>query len=413
MYYLNNRYYSPEWRRFINADSLFIAGDPLTAGNMYAYCNDNPVMYVDSDGTSANSFRYSFIKLINVIAPKKIKDISAKNNKKINIISQEASSGVGNMIGDAMEPASEYGENFASNALPTSNTWEFFADIPQMLDKNQKYRLRNIFPKRAMRLGAGLGAWVLDFHRNWNIFDVNYGNYTTLPGSTQWQSRVGYAWYYDLAFSLGGPTDVRRYEFESNNIYYIVWCWKADYWNLGAGAEIGIYYTKDADKAQKGYYQVGAGNNNSSTGDNMDLQVIVEMDVIYDGTPITENLVQKNWWITSFTPRIQNPDLNKLSVSIKTKFAKTNTCGDLMKDFYIYRTTHEELNNTGLTWAPTPYKNRAINHTNHRCNCVHPVLCTCNYTCCSNPCRYYSDFGDANNREIVGYDNGFEFYINY
>ena len=49
-YFCQTRYYSPEWRRWINADCLFIAGDHLTAANMYAYCDGNPVMYVDPSG---------------------------------------------------------------------------------------------------------------------------------------------------------------------------------------------------------------------------------------------------------------------------------------------------------------------------------------------------------------------------
>jgi len=37
-YFCQTRYYSPEWRRFINADVLFIAGeDVLKGSNMYAY----------------------------------------------------------------------------------------------------------------------------------------------------------------------------------------------------------------------------------------------------------------------------------------------------------------------------------------------------------------------------------------
>jgi RHS repeat-associated protein len=49
-YFLQTRYYSPQWRRFINADCMFIAGDALTGSNMYAYCNNNPVMYCDPSG---------------------------------------------------------------------------------------------------------------------------------------------------------------------------------------------------------------------------------------------------------------------------------------------------------------------------------------------------------------------------
>ena len=51
LYYLNARYYDPETCRFISPDSVDYL-DPETIGgtNLYAYCNNNPVMYVDPDG---------------------------------------------------------------------------------------------------------------------------------------------------------------------------------------------------------------------------------------------------------------------------------------------------------------------------------------------------------------------------
>ena len=36
LYYLQSRYYLPEWRRFLNADSLFVAGDAISGSNMCA-----------------------------------------------------------------------------------------------------------------------------------------------------------------------------------------------------------------------------------------------------------------------------------------------------------------------------------------------------------------------------------------
>ena len=53
LYYLQSRYYDPSVGRFINADSLEYL-DPETAGglNLYAYCNCNPVMHVDPEGTA-------------------------------------------------------------------------------------------------------------------------------------------------------------------------------------------------------------------------------------------------------------------------------------------------------------------------------------------------------------------------
>ena len=53
LYYLQSRYYNPEWCRFINSDELFIAGDSLTGANMFVYCFNNPVMYFDPNGYAA------------------------------------------------------------------------------------------------------------------------------------------------------------------------------------------------------------------------------------------------------------------------------------------------------------------------------------------------------------------------
>ena len=49
-YYLNSRYYDPVMHKFLNADALVSTGQGLLGNNMYAYCNNNPVMYVDPNG---------------------------------------------------------------------------------------------------------------------------------------------------------------------------------------------------------------------------------------------------------------------------------------------------------------------------------------------------------------------------
>ena len=52
LYYLQSRYYNPELGRFINADDvdlLAATGTPLSC-NLFAYCNNNPVMCSDENG---------------------------------------------------------------------------------------------------------------------------------------------------------------------------------------------------------------------------------------------------------------------------------------------------------------------------------------------------------------------------
>ena len=55
-YYLQSRYYDPENHRFINADTYAStdSGDAI-ACNMFAYCNNSPILFVDHDGNDAEA----------------------------------------------------------------------------------------------------------------------------------------------------------------------------------------------------------------------------------------------------------------------------------------------------------------------------------------------------------------------
>ena len=50
MYYLQSRYYDPMVGRFINADVYVSTGQDFLETNMFAYCGNNPINYVDYDG---------------------------------------------------------------------------------------------------------------------------------------------------------------------------------------------------------------------------------------------------------------------------------------------------------------------------------------------------------------------------
>lgn len=56
LYYLNSRYYSPEWRRFISPDdTAYLDPESVNGLNLYCYCNNDPVNYCDPSGHFAIS----------------------------------------------------------------------------------------------------------------------------------------------------------------------------------------------------------------------------------------------------------------------------------------------------------------------------------------------------------------------
>ena len=56
LYFLQTRYYDPEIGRFITIDDIsYLAPDTINGLNLYAYCNNNPVMNVDPEGNSSVS----------------------------------------------------------------------------------------------------------------------------------------------------------------------------------------------------------------------------------------------------------------------------------------------------------------------------------------------------------------------
>ena len=53
LYYLKSRYYDAETGRFISPDSpKYLASEILNGLNLYAYCNNNPVMNIDPNGNA-------------------------------------------------------------------------------------------------------------------------------------------------------------------------------------------------------------------------------------------------------------------------------------------------------------------------------------------------------------------------
>ena len=208
-----------------------------------------------------------------------------------------------------------------------------------------------------MSFGAPWAGYFLGFEQ-----DESQNNYTSVEKKHMWQSLVGYTPIYDFFFSLGGPIRRFLYEFEVTNDgplpdifqtdYYVVWIWKGDYWNLGAGAEIGIYHTDCYLYHKSKFYDVVT-----------DLTLDVDMTIIYQDRELT-HLVQTNWWVCSFTPEEQLINIDDLRVSLKVKF----TDPSLRDPFYNAWQQREQSETIEDNWdhisfsVEPPYDDSNINN---------------------------------------------------
>ena len=51
LYWVSSRYYVPEWCRWLNADDVnYLDTESINGLNLFAYCYNNPIMYIDPKG---------------------------------------------------------------------------------------------------------------------------------------------------------------------------------------------------------------------------------------------------------------------------------------------------------------------------------------------------------------------------
>mgnify|MGYP000372163112 CR=1 FL=1 len=90
LYYLNARYYNPEDGRFVTEDTYRGETNEPDTQNLYVYCADNPVNYVDPSGHLFGNWdmfgRYWFDKTVFIRYGKGTTEHIAKSKKDLNLI---------------------------------------------------------------------------------------------------------------------------------------------------------------------------------------------------------------------------------------------------------------------------------------------------------------------------------------
>ena len=119
-----------------------------------------------------------------------------------------------------------------------------------------------------------------------------------------WQQWVGYNDFYDFAFDVGTSMDSEKFQFSYNGSNYVIWAWKGDYLNMGAGAEIGIYR------------QIGP-----AWYVDKDLAMRMWVFLDYNGENVISHAGGIHWWCAAFNPNCEKKDVSTLSATFRLRFS--------------------------------------------------------------------------------------------
>ena len=140
-----------------------------------------------------------------------------------------------------------------------------------------------------------------------------------------WQgmSCVGYNDLYDMIFDAVCDMKSTKFQFSIGGKQFAIWVWKGDYINLGAGAELGIYWNYGGEQWWTGIpYAVP-----------MTLQLIDTRNGEYTGIFNWEPEA-KQWWITGFDPSHQGMKAKDLQAVYTLDLSGQINMFDTLKQLY-------------------------------------------------------------------------------
>lgn len=122
--------------------------------------------------------------------------------------------------------------------------------------------------------------------------------------TTQWQSIGGYNDFYDWVFDKATSMNKLKLDFtlSTNNQDYVVWVWKGNYLNLGAGSEVGFYTQNGALEYLEEEFELEHWMVSDELPMTLSLYRVARNGLIYD--TYYHWLPCNQWWITGFVPDV-------------------------------------------------------------------------------------------------------------
>jgi len=127
-YYLQSRYYNPEWGRFLNADAIIGSIGELVGHNLFAYCKNNPINMSDesgirpiyTQGEETDAMRRSSYEAMSKLPPK------GKPNSKDKLHNKDGSVKQERVYGPDREPLlhTDWNHGGVGHVFPHTHEWK-------------------------------------------------------------------------------------------------------------------------------------------------------------------------------------------------------------------------------------------------------------------------------------------------
>ena len=152
---------------------------------------------------------------------------------------------------------------------------------------------------------AGAGSFFLMMYQNPKTGTIH-------ANQNNWQQFFGFNMFYEEVFGLATSKLNAIFPFTSGGNHYVLWAWKGNYLNLGAGAEMAIYDNPRNLPFIGEHWRV-----------NTNLAMNMSMRVYLDGRNIINYSPGRVWWITGFNPRYRGVTADRIRAVYTVDFSRT------------------------------------------------------------------------------------------
>ena len=275
------RMYDENLGRFLGKDK--IKGD-IRYGftqNEYTYCYNSPLIFVDSTGESpeANALQCKYLAWV-------VLDLLLLNISPVGYGLKKIVMGSLRYIDwdKALDVIANSGYNYWEERVADTEKDSISKDAYSKMKSARKFAEDSGFSDTLNEMTRSSIADVA-----LNIFDFYKDDKGVIHSiSLCWQLHWGYNDLYDFAFDSLTSMNRGKFKFGSGDDMFTLWMWKGDYFNFGAGGEIGIY------KGNKWHVDCYT---QSKLKMNLDIR-------LKDGTQVLDwdAADSYQWWITGFNP---------------------------------------------------------------------------------------------------------------